>query len=106
MRHEKPKLRDEWNAMQQDKLTNMVVRLQLQDQLKDILVGEHRLLNDLSLTRRLTDIKKNYDEATEMYSNYNKCILQGVSEWQSCIYKGVLYVCPFSRRTNFLFSVD
>lgn len=66
MHHEKPRLRDEWTNMQIDKSRNMKVLSELQNQLKDILVGGHRLLNDLSITRKLTDIKKNYDEALEM----------------------------------------
>ncbi|XP_077973667.1 uncharacterized protein LOC120348568 isoform X2 [Styela clava] len=66
MRHEKPRLRDEWTNMQIEKSRNMKVLAELQNQLKDILVGGHRLLNDLNVTHKLTEIKKNYDDAMEM----------------------------------------
>jgi len=50
---------------QRDKMKNMKVLISLEDQLKNILAGEFRLLNDLAITKKLAEIKKQYDEATE-----------------------------------------
>lgn len=65
MRLEKPRLRDEWLTTQKEKMKNMKVLNQLEEQLKDTLAGEARLLNDISVTKKLAEIKKQYDEATE-----------------------------------------
>ena len=65
MRLEKPRLRDEWMGTQRDKMKNMSILGQLEDQLKEILAGDFRLLNDISVTKKLAEIKKQYDEATE-----------------------------------------
>jgi len=67
MRLEKPRLRDEWLGTQKDKMKNMKILSQLEEQLKDTLAGDARLLNDLSVTKKLAEIKKQHDEATEMY---------------------------------------
>ncbi|CAK8694917.1 unnamed protein product [Clavelina lepadiformis] len=68
MRLEKPRLRDEWMGTQRDKMKNMSILGQLEDQLKEILAGDFRLLNDISVTKKLAEIKKQYDEATETQS--------------------------------------
>lgn len=62
---EKPRLRDESTQTQQEKMKIMSLLTSLQDQMKDILAGEHRLLNDLDVTKKLGGIKKNFDEAME-----------------------------------------
>ena len=65
MRLEKPRLRDEWVGTQKEKMKNMKILNQLEEQLKDTLAGDTRLLNDLLVTKKLAEIKKQYDEATE-----------------------------------------
>ena len=66
MRLEKPRLRDEWLGTQKDKMKNMKILSQLEEQLKDTLAGDARLLNDIFVTKKLAEIKKQHDEATEM----------------------------------------
>ena len=66
MRLEKPRLRDEWIGTQKEKMKSMKVLSQLEEQLKNTLAGDARLLNDISVTKKLAEIKKQYDEATEM----------------------------------------
>nr|CAB3238692.1 dynein heavy chain 8, axonemal-like [Phallusia mammillata] len=68
MRLEKPRLRDEWTNTQREKTRNMKILDDLEEQLKDILAGDFRLLNDLAITKKLAEIKKQYDEAIETQS--------------------------------------
>ena len=70
MRLEKPRLRDEWIGTQKDKMKNMKILKQLEEQLKDTLAGDARLLNDILVTKKLAEIKKQHDEATEMSEKF------------------------------------
>ena len=62
---EKARLSDEWTNTQAEKTRNMEVLRDLEHQLKDILAGNYRLLNDIAITKKLAEIKKQYDEASE-----------------------------------------
>lgn len=65
MRLEKPRLRDEWSTTQRDKIRNMKIIQEFEDNIKMILAGDARLLNDIVATKKLAEIKKRYDEQLE-----------------------------------------
>ncbi|XP_067674368.1 uncharacterized protein [Haliotis asinina] len=68
MAHEKSRLENERTALRQEKLENMEQLHRLEQQMRNQLSSDIRLMNDLQATKRLADLKKLYDETLESQS--------------------------------------
>ncbi|XP_070190368.1 uncharacterized protein [Littorina saxatilis] len=65
MAHEKSRLENESSALRQEKEENMLYKDKLERQMREQLSSDVRLMNDLQATRRLAELKKQFDETQE-----------------------------------------
>ncbi|GFN75495.1 dynein beta chain, ciliary [Plakobranchus ocellatus] len=65
MAQEKSRLDNEQKALRQEKQENLTTLDRLEQQMKDNLSSDVRLMNDLQATKRLAELKKHYDETLE-----------------------------------------
>ncbi|XP_025098007.1 LOW QUALITY PROTEIN: dynein gamma chain, flagellar outer arm-like [Pomacea canaliculata] len=65
MVQEKARLENESSALRQEKEENMLMSERLERHMRDKLSSDVRLMNDLQATRRLAELKKQYDETQE-----------------------------------------
>ncbi|KAL4232681.1 hypothetical protein ACF0H5_007369 [Mactra antiquata] len=65
MAHEKARLEDEQSALRQERQENMEFLDKLEKQMRTNLSSDVRLMNDLQATKKLAELKKQYDETVE-----------------------------------------
>ncbi|XP_053397319.1 dynein axonemal heavy chain 5-like isoform X6 [Mercenaria mercenaria] len=65
MAHEKSRLEDEQTALRQERQENMEFLDKLEKQMRTNLSSDVRLMNDLQATKKLAELKKQYDETVE-----------------------------------------
>lgn len=65
MAHEKARLENESSALRQEKEENMLQLDKLERLMREQLSSDVRLMNDLQATRRMAELKKQYDETQE-----------------------------------------
>ncbi|KAK6187606.1 hypothetical protein SNE40_005595 [Patella caerulea] len=65
MEHEKSRLENERTQLRQEKFENMKLLERLEKQMRELLSSDVVLLKDLQSTKRLADLKKQYDETLE-----------------------------------------
>ncbi|XP_052807484.1 dynein axonemal heavy chain 5-like isoform X7 [Mya arenaria] len=65
MAHEKSRLEDEMTALRQERQENMEYLDKLERQMRTNLSSDVRLMNDLQATKKLAELKKQFDETVE-----------------------------------------
>ncbi|KAL5010133.1 hypothetical protein ScPMuIL_012438 [Solemya velum] len=68
MAHEKSRLEDERTALRNERKENLQFLQRLEQQMKDSLSSDIRLMNDLQATKKLAELKKQFDETVENQS--------------------------------------
>ncbi|OWF37572.1 Dynein heavy chain 5, axonemal [Mizuhopecten yessoensis] len=108
---EKSRLEDERTALRQEKKENIVLLEKLEKQMKDNLSSDVRLMNDLQATKKLAELKKQYDETVESHSRVESAensILKNRELHRPIAQRAAVCfdVCQYMREVNRLYQMS